>query len=362
MRNVQSFIANISVPKTPEDLFWFMDEYGMYVLENFLDSWDEPGNWTVPRWAKIGDIVFFTHAVTAGQYLKAIRNRLKERKDSYTQEDFDRAMEFISDGLELHSEYGGKIFSVARVTGAPEYQKYDEPFYWHSSIYADIGDAFMLENPVDVSEFKSFLPIARQSSITPVIGSNFDRLREIIISHGNKVPSWFTEATAAPLPLSAINSENWLELCYEYRNRFFLEEQFRKFYADYLLRALSDDGRLYSECRIRKAGSPDSFADNVIMLHGRYVVVEVKLNIKNEPSLTTQLTKYCNADSIFKGRDSRKAFPAEKTQRDSLLVIDTEALYLYRQGEEDLSLLLPLSDLKHKKEIPHLREKILRII
>ena len=58
-----------------------------------------------------------------------------------------------------------------------------------------------LQRGLDYSEFRDFLPVARQTSITPVIGKNFDMLRDLLILHGNILPDYVLEAEASPLPL-----------------------------------------------------------------------------------------------------------------------------------------------------------------
>ncbi len=362
MKNIQSFIANISAPKTFEQLQYHMKDYGGYVVERVIEDPDGPGNWTAPRWAKIGDIVFFMHAVSAGQYLKSIRRRIMLLKKSFNPEDFGEYMRFLQRGLDLHSRYGGKIFAVSRVIGAPEYYDDEESYYWHSHIYADIGDMTLLDSPVDYSEFRDFLPVAKQTSITPVIGRNFDMLRDLVISHGNILPDYVLEAEAAPLPLSAVNSENWLELCYDYRRRFFLEEQFRKFYADYLLRALSDDGRLYAECRVRKNGMADSFADNVILFDGKYIPVEVKLNVSTEPNITAQLERYCDFDTLFTNRGAKISFPHEKLHSQKIIVIDTENIFIFSCPHKNLTQVLQLDSLKQNADIFSAKSKLSRLL
>lgn len=62
-----------------------------------------------------------------------------------------------------------------------------------------------LQHGLDYSEFRDFLPVARQTSITPVIGKNFDMLRDLLISHGNILPDYVLEAEASPLPYAAPN-------------------------------------------------------------------------------------------------------------------------------------------------------------
>ncbi len=113
MKNIQSFIANISAPKTVGQLQYHMKDYGGYVIERVLEDPDGPGSRTAPRWAKIGDIVFFMHAVSAGQYLKSIRRKIMLQKEAYSPEDFDEAMRFLQRGLSLHSRYGRNIHVTA---------------------------------------------------------------------------------------------------------------------------------------------------------------------------------------------------------------------------------------------------------
>ena len=128
------------------------------------------------------------------------------QKDSYSQQDFDEAMSFLQHGLDLHSDYGGKIFAVGRLTDEPKYDDDDnELYYSHSHVYAEISDTVIFDSLVDYSEFRDILPVARQTSITPVIGKNFDMLRDLLISHGNILPDYVLEAEASPLPYAAPN-------------------------------------------------------------------------------------------------------------------------------------------------------------
>ena len=89
MNNVQAFVTNMSVPKTLEDLFYHVEEYGGYVLDRLLEEWGGTTSWTVPRWAKAGDIVFFMHAKSSAQYLRKLAKLLEANKDHYTQEQYD---------------------------------------------------------------------------------------------------------------------------------------------------------------------------------------------------------------------------------------------------------------------------------
>lgn len=52
---VQSFINNISFPKTLDELYYFIRERNSFDVESVL--YDEVVWWTSPKWTKIGDIV-----------------------------------------------------------------------------------------------------------------------------------------------------------------------------------------------------------------------------------------------------------------------------------------------------------------
>ena len=369
MKNIQAFINNISVPKTLKQLLSYLEESDAYVIEPLFNDGEyyESGwtSWTAPRWAKIGDIVFFMHAKTADYSLKCLRKQVINEKDSLTKEAYSNALNFIERGLEFHKTYGGKIFVVARVAEPPEYHYSNlskDERYWGSNLYAVMNRIFFLEHPVDISKFRDFITISRKGTITPVLGDNFDKLRELIISHGNNVPDYLIEANAAPFPMSAVNSSNWLELCYEWRNRFILEEQFRRFYVDYFLRELSDNKRLFAECRVRKINLPDSFVDNVIMFNSKYLPVEIKININSEADLFGQLGKYCYSDAMFTNNGTKNAFNHERIYHNNVLVMDTEDVYLYCESTQELKPVCKLESIHEIQDIAGVRNEIAKLL
>ena len=197
----------------------------------------------------------------------------------------------------LYDLYGGKIFAVSRVIGAPFYVKEEsEILHWRGRIYAEIGDIHILENPIDISAFSDFIMLSRQSAITAVLGENFEMLKRTI-SATNKVPSYFRESKANPVPLNTINDKNWLKLTQVYRRSFFLEIQFRKFYVDYMLREIADKKKIFSECACYKKKKLVGYADNCIWFNGKLCFVEAKLNLDTERNIIEQLTKYSDVES-----------------------------------------------------------------
>lgn len=359
--NVQSFIANIAFPKTLEELKdRYIDWAGQFDIEGILS--DEPGDWTVPNWAKIGDIVFFMHAKYAFSTISALRTELGKRRDRYASKTYDTILEWLDRGRGLHRTYGGKIFAIARVVSSPESYPEDGLTHWKSRIYANISDRWLLDTPIDISEFGDFITVSRAGSITPVYGRDFERLREIVLQKNMDAPAYFKNAVAAPIPLSKINRTNWLEISNDYRRSFINERQFRTFYVDYFLRAFGDRRILYRECRCQKQGIPDSFVDNIILLEGKYLPVEVKLNANGVMNLLGQLKKYCNDDRVF--LDSGVDRPIENAMiyKDQVLLIDTEWLYLYDDRDGSLRQIVSLDGIGCSEDIHRLRQMIVSML
>ena len=353
---MQAFINNISVPKSLEELEWYIDEHGCFNVEDIL--MDVETEWTAPRWAKAGDIVFFMHAKYGFSYLTALRTELNNTKIKYSESRYNEMMDWINHGLALNKKYGGKIYAIARVCGMPTYEGYDseEFFHWKSRLYAAMDKITVLDNPIDISEFSDFLLVSRQSAITPVLGKDFDNLRKIIKKQ-NKIPEYFEQSDATPIPCSKINRKNWMTLSNEYRRSFLFESQFRMYYVNYLLASIGDRKTIYKECRCQKVGMADSFVDNVIFINGRYLPVEVKLSIAIQNNIKTQVRKYCFDDVIFLDKDKR-VIAKDKIHSNFCLVIDTEKVYVYNYYNDDLEFLFDLDTLKSIDDLEKLKSRL----
>ena len=93
--NVQAFIDNISFPTTLVELEDFIDEFN---VEQILTV-DET-EWTAPKWAVEGDIVFFFHAKTAIQRITKLETEMKKEKE----------WKLHALVLVRHSRQGGGVF------------------------------------------------------------------------------------------------------------------------------------------------------------------------------------------------------------------------------------------------------------
>lgn len=350
--NVQAFINNISVPKTLEELTWFISENGCFNVENILS--ESFTTWTAPRWAKPGDIVFFMHAKCANSYLTALRTKLKNCKQEYSNDEYDTLLTWINRGLALHKLYGGKIFAIGQVCGNPEAIYYDDEenikLHWSSPIYVNINNIFLLERPIDISEFNEFIKISKQSGITPVLGDEYDQLK-FLIEKNNIIPDYFLKSTATPLPLTKISQDNWMSLSNEYRRAFILEMQFRTFYVNYLLREISDIKSIYKECRCKKKGIPDSFVDNVIKFLGKYLPVEIKLSIFCQSDIKLQVKKYCYDDEIIIDTKKDIIISGNQIIQNQVFIIDTENIYLYNDDCNRIEKIFDLDNLNCKLDV-----------
>lgn len=309
--NVQAIICNISFPKTTRELEWFIKENGCFNVEDIL--YDETVEWTVPQWALPGDIVFFFHAKTAIQIIRKLEIEIDRNRELYD-------YEILTDGLKrarkLYDLYGGKIFAVGRILGAPFY---DEEFnqselHWRGRVYAEIGDIYIFENPVNINMFSGFIMISRQSSITAVFGENFELLKKLL-SEMNKIPDYLIESRANPIPLNTINDE----AC------------FRK-------------GKLVG------------YVDNCICFNGQLCFVEVKLNFDTERNFIEQLLKYCNVEGVIleKGRNC-----CENIEQKFVIVIDTRRIGIFNSDSKNITFIANLDSLRTEKDLSALRYAIL---
>lgn len=359
---VQSFISNISFPKSLDELLWYATEHGCYNVENILN--DVITTWTSPKWAKIGDIVFFMHAKTAKSTITKLRTQLLNKKDNISTDKFELLYDWINIGLDLYKQYGGKIFAVGRVIGAPEYiaddnENYEDSsfYHWGSKIYSEI-ELYVLDNPIDISEFNDFIFISRQSGITPVFGKEFVQLKELVMLK-NSVPQYFSDSISTPLPLARINAENWIGISEEYRRSFMLESQFRSYYVDYLLSAIGDRKTIYKECRCVKKSNPASFVDNIIYLNGKYLPVEVKLSVEQEKDIKGQVTKYCNTDEIIIDSKSGRKIMSNQVYNKNVLIIDTYNIYIFNCEKYEYDTVFSLNDLRVKDDLKTIKNCIL---
>ena len=377
MHYVQAYISNISFPTSLDEVYSYAHLFNMEMIlgcdfynllndENYMDFGNvekyesRKTEWTAPKWCKDGDIVLFMHSKTANARISAMKTQLLSNRSRYSNDAFWIMMNALIRAKKIYAMYGGKIFAIGRINGTPIYDPADtEQQHWKSKIYAPIDNIFLLEKPIDISEFHTEIMVSRQSSITPVFGEQYTYLKKLILNKNPIVEEYFKESVAEPVPLTNINDENWLNVVNKYRRSFFLEIQFRSFYVDRFLKYLGDTKSFFRECACIKSGAPTSYVDNVIKFGGIYLPVEVKLSIDAERDIFAQLRKYCNLDELM--------LTKEKTINsgiydNNVLVIDTERLYMYCNQKKTIAALVDLDSIHTIKDIVNLRQKVIQSI
>ncbi|MDD7350708.1 MAG: hypothetical protein PUG90_00775 [Clostridia bacterium] len=343
---VNAHINNISFPKTIEGLERFIYEHGRYNVEDIIqESIDGYTEWTVPRYSAIGDIVLFFHAKTAIQWIRKLETALKSLDDN--KHNIPLLKGWLNRARYLYSLYGGKIFAIGRICNPPQkeddYIDMSDTLHWKSRIFAGISDLVLLENPIDIAEFKSFILISRQSGITPLPSTEFQKLKEIIVSKNKNLPDYYINSKIGSYNLSKVNINNFLESTLNFRTRFLLEADFRSYYVDYFLRTIAGN-KFYRECRCYTPSNPLARVDNIFMHNGKYILLEVKLNINIEHNLQQQLDQYITADFI--NLDNNFSDNITDFERQYMYVIDMYTLYKYIPKSKELIVVSMLDDLK----------------
>ena len=345
---INAHINNISFPKTIEQLEDFIYKHGCYNVEDVVNEADEGYTvWTVPRSSVVGDVVIYFHAKTAIQWIRKLETATKTLDPKM--HDKHLLVEWLQRARALYSLYGGKIFAIGRVSSRPE--KEDElefQQHWSGRIYADVKDLYLLETPIDISEFNSFILVSRQSAITPLPSKEFEKLKLLIERKNPNVPKWFLESNIGDNMLSKINQNNFLEITNSYRKRFPLEINFRSYYVDYFLKTLSGKN-VYRECICHTAKTPLARVDNVFEFDGKRILLEVKLNIELEDDLISQLHQYIYAEYICLSN-----IPNHSTtyfEKNFMFVIDVYSMYRYDAKDKKLNKIFDLDEIKSENDI-----------
>ena len=357
MKEVQSFITNISFPKTLDELLFFLEDNFHFNVDDILE--EEYIEWTAPRWCKLDDIVFFMHSKTAISTITRLRTEFYNTKEKYSKKQCELIEKGIVHALDNYKKYGGKIYAIGRVTEPPIYDNFyrDEvKLHWGGRIYAPICDIIVLNCPIDISEFNDFIFISRQSSITGVFGKEYIKLKDLILSK-NVTRKYFEDSISTALPIKNINKTNWLQLSNEYRRGFFLESQFRSYYTDHLLEVITDN-KVFKECTCKTYNQADYFVDNVIIFNNIPLLVEIKLNINNEKDLVGQMNKYCNCTNIL----INNKLISIKDCYNKAIIIDINNIYVFDNKTKDIFPIIKLDNIKSIENLEMIKDTINKYI
>ena len=167
-----SFITNFQSPADLNELISFHRQgYGSN-LEALLNDSQNGTNWTVPSYAKIGDIVFFMCAKSSVDYrhMAGIRKLARNTGDP-------AIISLANDQYDLHEKYAGKILAVGTVKNAPQKREAGSAYPGWG---ADIDSIVFLKQPVDINEFRSFITVSTRGAITKLDDTQYQALMRLI--------------------------------------------------------------------------------------------------------------------------------------------------------------------------------------
>lgn len=191
----RAYILNLAIPKTIEQVYSRAtaddsSERGRFDIEGILYG-DPCSGWTAPKWAQVDDLVFFMLTRTSAYAARRLAKDWLEERDFYAPEEVNLIEQMLLKAQWLADRYSGKIYAVGRIASEPEYALpvADLP-HFRKRLFADVDEITLLEKPVDMEEFKSYISISRTGSITTIEESALAQLSDLLTSAGNCLPDY----------------------------------------------------------------------------------------------------------------------------------------------------------------------------
>ncbi len=357
---ISAFISNNTFPSSISEAMDDLRCDGYFNYEKILH--EDEVNWTSPKWAKPGDIVFFALAQSARSKITKLLTEIKNKKRGYLYEKLKRELERA---LKEYEKLGRNIFAIGQVCEPTEELSPDDPFYmtppeahWNNDKYSCIINIFQLKHPVSIDDYKDFVALNKFGGITKVTGDKFTRLQNLIIEKNKdmNLPQYFLKSTAAPVELSDLQNGKWMQLTNKIRNNFNSKDHYQSFYTDYLLKSIGDNKQFWTRCRYRKINSEDAFMDNVILFGKRYLPVKIFPVITDTDKAIIAMNKYCYASKITISKDTIAELP--QIYSDKVLGIDLNHIFIYDADTKKIHLVQSLDDLKSTDDISSLKQRI----
>jgi len=309
-QGIQTFIVAVGFPESIEQVRSWIDlqrrvsEPPATLIEEILVAADENRiiGWSVPRWAMEGDISVFYQTARSYRIAKRLSDQLASGQvstDLVTRE-------YVEYARSVFHDYAGNIFAIGRVKNRARFEPRRTDQYWGDLHYADVGDVFLLHSPMALKDFRSFITIRRQATITPLGTSQFQRLRDCIIAK-NIVPAWFRDAVVVAFDGRPLDSKRWREYLSDQSVRFLHEAQLRDYFANGFLSEIADSpSDVLAECVCWRRGKKTGRVDYVIRFGGKYVPVETKIQVVQSPDLDRQMRRYYRIDrfAAYEGKDA----------------------------------------------------------
>lgn len=331
---MQAFVVRVTIPDSIDDLrgqiqFHLGDQdsdmFGQSDLEMLLSS--SSTDWSVPKHVMDGDIIMFQVSANARSKAKRLLPQLEALPDD------DPDYVGMSFGLMAAERYAGRVVSIGRIAGQASFDTAGPHF--RSRHYADVVD--LQEVDVEVIGKKPFSQWPEFKAHGPVAYRQFtsdERYREFISMFDGvdePLPSWVTREPVTVYNNIKVSRDTWMGMAQRSDFGFALENAVRFYYADWLLRDLSDRRILYAEVAASGPDVRDGWVDNVILVDNMPVPVEVKINAQAESHLFDQLNRYRNATQL-----TTKSKTLADRHHDIVLLVDQTGIYITDSSTTDL--------------------------
>ena len=323
----QSCITSISFPETIDGLLDML-EGNNYKSEHATDidcllqfRVEDGTSWSAPKWLTQSDVLFFYHTKKAKLRITRL---LKEAKRDYAHDpNLALVLEHATDLAHL---YSGTIFGCAEVSGATEYFGRQEK-HFDGRYFAPLGQVHIFEHPLASAEFADFIKIG-QATITPIYSREAKGIRELLAER-NTLPRFLEAVEFGDNTFRNVDKNNWAKISCLPSTRFIHEAQIREYLLDFFLNAMKDKGTpLLEECQCFRNGQRTGIADYFIMIGGRWVPFEAKLNVLSERDVFSQVAKYMNIDSFVPTKGSSRGKMFEANQSPVCLIADQSGVYI----------------------------------
>lgn len=176
-----SFITNISFPKSLDEVRYFVENRGKFDVQEVLAS--SYVEWTAPKDAQIGDSAFFMHSKTSIDTIRRLKNELKRTQNEMDSRICEVLFSALCEGESLYREVGGAVFAHGTVCGEiiVDDVAARDGLHWSSRYYAPIDSISLIEPPIDIGEFRAFITVSRTGAITRLTPEQDELLRGLRI-------------------------------------------------------------------------------------------------------------------------------------------------------------------------------------
>jgi hypothetical protein len=332
---VQAFIFRVTLPSAFDELAEQVrndgldtgSAFGMSDIERLAET--ETVHWSAPKHAMSGDVVLFQVSANARPRARRMRPMLDAMLDDGAWMGMDAAVGY-------GDQYAGSIIAIGRIDGAIRSGKAISA-HVKSRSFAPVTDLTPVIPPFSVvghpvwsewPEFQPQGPVQYRQFASDQRYQHF--MAELETTLRRPLPSW-TRAAPVTTGSGNVSKSTWMQLARKADAGYAHEVGVHQMYADWLLRDLSDQRRLYDEVDAYTGTKSHGRVDNVILVSRVPVPVEVKIRASALPDLFEQLNRYSTAETLRKGD---KTFP--ERIHDIVLVVDQDGIYITDESTRTL--------------------------